>query len=217
MDKEILKTIMIRGMWDDYLAMLNLLGKWDISKEYYDEIVQLYWRSSRGSTINIYMTHDASTGILKSINSRESRNWKPTRELQNWLYELVFLSTWCVSSEAKNIEVEHSLAIFYSRCRNKHPLRECSLNHWNICEWDNSTGKWTSFSVLKEIYKGAYEDTEVALFIGTKNPWQPCSLGMVQEPFTYCNSWCGMYSPQKFPQQMQYLIAPWHPPNAPLL
>ena len=72
MDNEIVKTIMIRGTQNDYLDMLNLLGKWDISKEPCDEIVQLCRRSSWGSTRNQTLAHDAYTRILKSNNNGET-------------------------------------------------------------------------------------------------------------------------------------------------
>ena len=39
--KDILKTILLKGVRDDCLDMLNMLGKGDISKESYDEIVNL--------------------------------------------------------------------------------------------------------------------------------------------------------------------------------
>jgi hypothetical protein len=39
--KDILKTILLKGVRDDSLDMLNMLGKGDMSKESYDEIVNL--------------------------------------------------------------------------------------------------------------------------------------------------------------------------------
>jgi len=47
--KDILKTILLKGVRDDFLDMLNMLGKRDISKESYDEIVNLCKRCSRGA------------------------------------------------------------------------------------------------------------------------------------------------------------------------
>jgi hypothetical protein len=44
--KDILKTILLKGLRDDCLDMLNMLGKGDISKESYDEIVNLCKRCS---------------------------------------------------------------------------------------------------------------------------------------------------------------------------
>lgn len=42
LDLEILKTIFIIGMRDDYLDTLNLLGKGDISQDPFVEIINLY-------------------------------------------------------------------------------------------------------------------------------------------------------------------------------
>jgi len=48
LDKYIYNKIMIWGMKDDCFCMLNLMGKWDISNEPYNDIITLYLRSSRG-------------------------------------------------------------------------------------------------------------------------------------------------------------------------
>ena len=42
LDPDILKTILLRGINDEHLDMLNLLGKGDISKESYQDILTLY-------------------------------------------------------------------------------------------------------------------------------------------------------------------------------
>ena len=49
LDPEILKPIFLRGIRDDCLDHLNLLGKGDISQEPLDEIMKLCPRTSRGS------------------------------------------------------------------------------------------------------------------------------------------------------------------------
>jgi len=41
LEKDILKTILIQGMRDDCLDMSNLMGKGDISKEPYDDIISI--------------------------------------------------------------------------------------------------------------------------------------------------------------------------------
>ena len=50
--KDILKTILLKGVRDDCLDMLNILGKGDISKESYDEIINLCKICSRGASRN---------------------------------------------------------------------------------------------------------------------------------------------------------------------
>ena len=48
--RDVLKIILLQGIIDDCMYMLNLLGKEDISKESFDHIVDLCLRYSRGST-----------------------------------------------------------------------------------------------------------------------------------------------------------------------
>ena len=60
MSKDILKTILLKGVRDDCLDMLNMLGKGDISKESYEDIVNIYKRCSRGSTRNKSATRDTT-------------------------------------------------------------------------------------------------------------------------------------------------------------
>ena len=50
MGLDVLKIILLHGIRDDYLDMLNLLGKGDISKECFENIVELCKRYSRGSS-----------------------------------------------------------------------------------------------------------------------------------------------------------------------
>lgn len=71
---------MIKGMQDGCLDMLNIPGKGDISKEPYDEIVQLCQRSYKESSRNMSMKHNAYTKILKSSNSGQT--WT---EIENML------------------------------------------------------------------------------------------------------------------------------------
>jgi len=72
LDKEIVKIIFIRGMWDDCLNLVNIFGKGDISKDPYDVIVKYDQRSSKGSIRNRTMTHDTSNIIIKSTNNGET-------------------------------------------------------------------------------------------------------------------------------------------------
>ena len=52
MGLDVLKIILLRSIRDDFLDMLNLLGKGDISKESFENIVELCKRYSRGSSRN---------------------------------------------------------------------------------------------------------------------------------------------------------------------
>ena len=50
----VLKIILLHGIRDDFLDMLNLLGKGDISKESFEKIVELCKRYSRGSSTTTF-------------------------------------------------------------------------------------------------------------------------------------------------------------------
>ena len=52
MGLDVLKIILLHGIRDDFLDMLNLLGKGDISKESFRNIVELCKRYSRESSKN---------------------------------------------------------------------------------------------------------------------------------------------------------------------
>ena len=52
MGLDVLKIILLCGIRDNFLDMLNLLGKGDISKESFENIMELYKRYSRGSSRN---------------------------------------------------------------------------------------------------------------------------------------------------------------------
>lgn len=47
--KEVLRAILIKGMKEEWVEKLSLMGKGDISQEYYDETIRLCIRCLRGS------------------------------------------------------------------------------------------------------------------------------------------------------------------------
>ena len=50
MGRDVLKIILLRGNIEDFLDMLNMLGKGDILKESFEDTVDLCQRYSRGSS-----------------------------------------------------------------------------------------------------------------------------------------------------------------------
>jgi len=154
LDHEILKTIFIRGMRDDYLDTLNLLGKGDISQEPFAEIVNICLRCSRGSSKRRSTIQDASPQIQKSIRGGVTRE-----EIGN-LFEnfktdiLSTLSAKITTTQIKKTqgEADTPLAVFCPNCRKQHPLRECemnSINLCNICELEHSTRQCLELPRLK--------------------------------------------------------------------
>ena len=73
LDPDILKTILLRGIKDEHLDMLNLMGKGDISKESYQDILTLCRRSSRGSSRRISQHKDTFSRVQKLANGGVTR------------------------------------------------------------------------------------------------------------------------------------------------
>jgi hypothetical protein len=72
--KDILKIILLKGVRDDCLDTLNMLGKGDISKESYEDIVNLCKRCSQGTTRNKPVTKDTTfSRVHKSTNGGARR------------------------------------------------------------------------------------------------------------------------------------------------
>jgi len=150
LDHEILKTIFIRGMRDDCLDTLNLLGKREISQEPLAKNINICLRCYRGLSKGRSTIQDASARIQKSTSGGVTR-----AEIEN-LFEnfktdiLNTLSSQIMTTHIKKSqgEVDSPLGLFCINCWKKHPLRECEMNNislCNICELEHSTDQCRSF------------------------------------------------------------------------
>ena len=73
MSKDILKTILLKGVRDDFLDMLNMLGKGDISKESFDQIINLCMRCSRGAGNRSKSRDNVYSRVQKSSSGGATR------------------------------------------------------------------------------------------------------------------------------------------------
>ena len=92
-----MKTILLKGVRDDCLDMLNMLGKGDISKESYEDIVNLCKRCSRGTTMNKSITKDTTFSRVQKL-----ANGGATRE-EIWNL-LEYLKTEMINSFSSQID-----------------------------------------------------------------------------------------------------------------
>lgn len=132
---EVLKTTMIKGMKDQWVEKLNLMGKGDIYQEDYENILQLCIRCSRGSTRLKPTWRDTITRDKKALEGSITRV-----EIGNLLedFKIDILGTLMtqldiMQSKENQVEVEQNLAIFYPHCKNKHSHRECLLDMIQTC------------------------------------------------------------------------------------
>jgi hypothetical protein len=169
--KDILKTILLKGVREDCLYMPNMLGKGDISKESYEDIVEFCKRCSRGSTRNKSATKDTTfSRVQKSTNGGETRE-EIGNLLENFKTEMInsFASQMdTLQVKQKQAESEQALFIFCPNCRKKHPPGECPLNSVQvclICELDHATNQCPSLPGVKASMKATNEEAKVVYLI----------------------------------------------------
>jgi hypothetical protein len=161
---EVIKANLIKGMKDEWVETLNIMGKGNIYQETYEDIVPLCIRCSRGSArtrSRMWMTltrnnNISSGGVMRAEVSNLLENFKT--------YILSTLTTQLdvLQAKQKKVEAEKTLAIFHHRCRKKHGPRECPLDIvWvsAICAKDHDTEDFPSLLGLKVVFKEAEEET----------------------------------------------------------
>jgi hypothetical protein len=218
--KDILKTILLKGVRDDSLDMLNMLGKGDISKEPYDVIVNLCKRCSRGAARNRSSGRDTTfSRVHKSANGGATR-----AEIGNLLedFKTEMLSSFASQMDTlqikkKQAEVEAALSIFCPQCKDKHPKRECPLDRktiCTICDKDHDTQNCPSLPGIKAALQPTDEEAEAVYLMTQRRQWQPRGQGMNSNmPFNRWNNYSA-YNQMNYPpfNQMQYANQINYPP-----
>ena len=132
MGLDALKIILLHGIREDCLGMLNLLGKGDISKESFENIVELCKRYSRGSSRNKKwdkLEQDVFDRTQNSSNGGSTRA-KIGNLLENFKIEMMrsISSEIDVLREKQKQAVEYlTLSVLCPKCRKKHTLRSAHL------------------------------------------------------------------------------------------
>jgi len=183
----VLKTALIRGMKEQWIETLNIMGKGDIYQGNFADIIDLCIRSSRGSRRIKPAEYDRFTR-----DNRTSTEGVTRVELGNLLenFKTDILGTLTtqldiVQAKQKQVEAEQNLEIFCPRCRKKHSHKECLLDTVQTCAIftkDHLTESCPSLPGLKAVYKEAEEEPELTYFINQRRQWQPRQSGMFSDP-----------------------------------
>jgi len=129
-----LKTTLIRGMKEQWIEILNIMGKGDIYQENFADIIDLCVRSSRGSKRLKPVKHDwfvRDNRILVGVTRAKIGNL-----LENFKTDILgTLKTQLdiMQDKQQQAEVEQNFAIFYPRFRKKHNHKECPLDAVQVC------------------------------------------------------------------------------------
>ena len=135
-----LKIILLCGIRDDFLDMLNLLGKGEISKEYFKNIVELCKRYSRGYSRNNRRDKQDKLECDVFNRTQKSSNGGATHAeignlLENFKIEMmssISLEIDVLRAKQKQAVKDLTLGVFYPQCRKNHPLKECPLDKVDV-------------------------------------------------------------------------------------
>ena len=131
----VLKTALIRGMKEQWIETLNIMGKGDIYQENFADIIDLCIRSSRGSTRLKPTEHDMIIRDRK-ISSGDITHAEINNLLEDFKTDILGTLTTqfdIMQAKQKQVEEEKNLAIFCPRCRKKHSHKECPLDVVQVC------------------------------------------------------------------------------------
>eukprot|EP00253_Pinus_taeda_P017200 PITA_17200 len=220
MSLDVIRTIFLKGIQEEYLDDLKLMGKGDISTLPFEEIVDLCEKYSRSKARN--GKRAISSKATKSASASVTRV-----EIGNLLEEfktnlLSTLGTQIDTLKAKKRQEEEDqiMVVFCPKCRKKHALKECPLENIQVCAFcteNHDIFHCYKVKILQNCNVAANTDMENVYFMGAKIPWQPRTpspAGMfpnqnlqfpAQDQMYAQNSWnpYPQYPPtyQQYPQQ----------------
>jgi hypothetical protein len=198
MATDLIRTIFLKGVLEEYLDDLNLMGKGDISTLPFDEISDLCEKYSRRKARNGKRT--TSSKATKSATTSVTRD-----EIGHLLEEfktdlLSTLGTQIDTLKAKKIQEEEDrlMVVFCPECRTKHALRECPLkNVQNVqvcafCTENHDISHCSKIKILQNCNLEANAEMENLYLMGARRPWQTRPPSMFQNPnlqFPAHDSW----------------------------
>lgn len=161
LDEETLKTLLLKSIGDEWIDLLNLMGKGDISQLSLGEICELCTHISRGKARTRKNSRDPLlSGINKFADGTISR-----KELGNFLENFKTNILESLSEQIDTLKIKNkqkaqnvALSIFCCKCINKHALRECpldlkSIDTCVICVENHDTKECPSIPGIKFVYQ----------------------------------------------------------------
>ena len=180
LDEETLKALLLNAIRDEWIDILNIMGKGDISQLPFSDITELCVHLSRGKSKTGKGPRDPSL-----VRANKSSTGSISRaEIGNMLDELKTNILGSLSEQLDTFKIQNkqkieadALAIFCPKCRKKHALRECPLDAKSvetcmICSESHETKDCPSIPSLKVVFQEETipNPTEPLCFVATR-PW----------------------------------------------
>eukprot|EP00253_Pinus_taeda_P026627 PITA_26627 len=133
MPLELTRTIFLKGIREEYMDDLNLMGKGDISVLPFEEIADLCEKYSRSKakmgkrTLSSKATKSNSTSVTRA----EIGNL--LEELKTDLLSTIGNQIDTLKTKKKQEAEDQVMSIFCPKCRKKHALKDCPLDSIQFC------------------------------------------------------------------------------------
>lgn len=176
MSLDMIRTIFLKGIREEYLDDLNLMGKGDISTLPFEENFDLCEKYSRSKAK--YGKRALSSKATKSTSTSVTR-----AEIGNLLVEfkIDLLSTLGTQIETlkekkRQEEEDQIMAVFCPKCQKKHALKDYPLENIQVCAFcteNHDIFHCFKVKILQNCNVEANIDMENVYFMAAKRPWQP--------------------------------------------
>ena len=190
--KDTLKILLLKGIKNEYLEIVSLMGTYDVFQLPYDDVCELCRRYSRGK-------FKTGKNIPSSQFLKSAAGIGVTRVEIGDLFKI--LESYIISSLNSQVDIlqvgkiEEFEESVCPRCQKKHLIKDCPLDSLRICSICGLNNSMGSFSSLPKMEKTCQGDMEVA----TSSPyemapqvsWKPWATCMVQSsipPFPYSHN-----------------------------
>jgi len=215
MPRDLVRTIFLKGIREEYMDDLNLMGKGDISALPFEEIAELCEKYSRSKAK--MGKRSLSSRVTKSASASVTR-----AEIGNLLEEFKtdLLSTLgnqidTLKAKKKQEDENHIMSIFCPKCRKKHALKDCPLENIQVCALcteHHDMFNYPKVKVLQNCNMAPNTEMENVYYMGTKRPWQPRPA--TQGMFPNQNLQFPM-NDQMYAQNSWNIPMPWQQQNQP--
>eukprot|EP00253_Pinus_taeda_P024888 PITA_24888 len=176
MSLDLIHTIFLKGIREEYMDDLNLMGKGDISVLPFEEITDLCEKYSRSKakmgkrTLSSKVTKSASASVTRVEIGNLLEDFKTD------LLSMIGNQIDTLKAKKKQEVEDQIMAIFCPKCRKKHALKECPLENIQVCAFcteQHDIFNCPKVKVLQNCNMAANAEMENVYYMGTKRPWQP--------------------------------------------
>jgi len=169
---DILKTLLLNVIKDEWIDILNLVGKGDVYQLSFQDICELCKNISRGKAKYGRCPQD----VVMARESKLTTGLVIQTKLNNLLNILGNLNEQIEMLRMQNKRKFENVSLFYLKCTKKHSLHECPLDNIKICKicvGSHTTKDCPSIPRLKVVYRkfnGMNQVKEQHYYVAPRGP-----------------------------------------------